>query len=130
MLRIFISIFITLHGLVHLWYFTLSQRLIKFQPEMGWTGESWLFKNMMSESTVRFIASILFIITSVLFIISGVGYLLNTKWWQLIIIISSLLSSLILLLFWDGNLSQIVEKGIIGLLINIGILIIVLIIKP
>ena len=35
MLRFLIGVFIVLHGLVHLWYVTLSQRLIEFQAEMG-----------------------------------------------------------------------------------------------
>jgi hypothetical protein len=40
MLRILFGIFVVLHGLVHLWYVVLSQRLVEFQADMGWTGES------------------------------------------------------------------------------------------
>ena len=50
MLRFVISLFIVLHGLVHLWYFTLSQRLVEFKPEMGWSGRSWIFTNFLGDN--------------------------------------------------------------------------------
>ena len=34
MLRFLIGLFVILHGMVHLWYFTLSQWLVEFKPEM------------------------------------------------------------------------------------------------
>jgi hypothetical protein len=37
--RVQSGVFIVLHGLVHVWYVTLSQRWVEFQPEMVWTGE-------------------------------------------------------------------------------------------
>lgn len=123
MFKVFVGIFVILHGLVHLWYFTLSQRLVEFKPAMGWSGESWLLKNFLEESTVRSLASVFFVLITALFVISGVGILLNTGWYRLIIVASSLLSLFVLLLFWDGNINQLVEKGIIGFLINIVILI-------
>lgn len=126
MLKLFVGIFVILHGLVHLWYFALSQRLVEFKPEMGWSGESWLFKHFMGESAIRSLATVFFILIAALFVISGVGFLLNTGWWRLIIITSSILSLLVLLIFWDGNINQLVEKGLIGFLVNIAILVIIL----
>lgn len=41
MLSFLIGAFVVLHGLVHVWYVTLSQGLVEFQPEMGWSGRSW-----------------------------------------------------------------------------------------
>jgi len=41
-MNILIGIFILLHGLVHMWYVTLSQGWVEFQANMGWTGKSWL----------------------------------------------------------------------------------------
>ena len=40
MLRIFIGIFMLLHGLVHLWYFVMSRGLVELKLEMGWSGKS------------------------------------------------------------------------------------------
>ena len=51
MLRFLFGTFVVLHGLVHLWYFTLSQRLVEFKPEMGWTGKSWILSNLLGDST-------------------------------------------------------------------------------
>lgn len=55
----FFAIFMILHWLVHLWYVTLSLRSIPYQPEMGWSGESWLLTNMLGDGGARTIASIL-----------------------------------------------------------------------
>ena len=51
--RILLGIFIILHGLVHLGYFTLSHRLVPFEPQMGWTGRSWLFTGILGDNTAR-----------------------------------------------------------------------------
>ena len=51
MLRLVIGLFIVLHGLVHLWYFTLSQRLVEFKPQMGWSGRSWVFTKIQERSS-------------------------------------------------------------------------------
>ena len=40
MLRFILSVFIVLHGLVHLLYFGQSRRLFELQPGMAWP-ESW-----------------------------------------------------------------------------------------
>jgi len=72
-MRSLFTIFILLHGLVHLWYFTLSQGLVAYQPEMGWTGRSWLFSNILGDSTTRTIASVVYVLAAFAFLVSGVG---------------------------------------------------------
>lgn len=126
MIKIIIGVFIILHGLVHVWYFILSQKLVEFRPEMGWTGESWVLKNILKEKTILSMASLSFILVALMFVISGIGFLSSTGWWKGLVVITSVLSSLVLLLFWDGRIQQIVEKGAIGLAINIFILIVVI----
>jgi hypothetical protein len=128
MVRFLTGLFIILHGLVHLWYFTLSQRLVEFKPEMGWTGKSWIFSNLLGESTTHVLASSLFVLAAIAFVISGFGIFFRAAWWP-ILVGSALLSSVILLLFWDGNMQLIVQKGLIGFLISIAILFILLILK-
>jgi hypothetical protein len=129
MVRFLIGLFIILHGLVHLWYFTLSQRLVEFKPEMGWTGKSWIFSNLLGESTTRVLASSLFVLAAIAFVISGFGIFFRAAWWCPMLVGSALLSSVILLLFWDGDMQLIVQKGLIGFLISIAILFILLILK-
>ena len=113
------GIFLILHGLVHFWYVILSFEWVTFQPDMGWTGQSWLFSPFLKDSILRPFAGILFGIAALLFIVSGISVFFNPQWLKTILLISSVFSSLILVLFWDGSTQMIVQKGIIGLIINL-----------
>lgn len=125
-MMIIAGIFIILHGLVHLWYVLLSFQWIKFQPDMGWTGNSWILSSSKERSFIRFISGTLFIIAAISFLISGIGVFLNAVWWEILILVSVVFSSLILLFFWDGKFDMMIQKGVIGLLINFVIVAIIL----
>lgn len=58
MLRFVLGIFAVLHDLVHLWYVTLSQRPVNFQPDMGWAGESWLLVSLLGDVATRWLTNI------------------------------------------------------------------------
>jgi hypothetical protein len=122
MLYFLFGLFIVLHGLVHLWFVTLSQRLVAFQPEMGWSGTSWIFTNLLGDSTTRLLASGLYMLVTFAFVLSGVGIFIRADWWRLLLMASAICSSAIMVLFWDGSLQLVVTKGLLGLLINVGIL--------
>jgi hypothetical protein len=122
MLRFLLGLFIVLHGLTHLWFFTLSQRLVAFQLAMGWTGRSWLFSNLLGDATTRALASVLFVLATIAFVVSGIGIFIRTAWWPPVLVGSAVLSAAIILLFWDGSMQLLVQKGLIGLLIDVGIL--------
>lgn len=125
-MNVLIGIFIFLHGLVHLWYLTLSQRLVEFKPEMGWTGSSWLLSNFLGDSTTRSLASVLYLLATIAFVVSSIGIFTRAEWLHPVLLGSVVLSSSILILFWDGSTQMLVQKGLIGLLINIAILIAIL----
>ena len=125
MLRFLISLFIILHGLVHLWYFTLSHGLVEFKPEMGWTGRSWILSGFLGDTIVRSVASTLFVVAAIAFMISGVGTLLRAEWWRTILLGSAILYFMILFLFWDGSMQMVIQKGLIGFLISLAILLMV-----
>ena len=127
MINLILGIFIVLHGLVHLWYFTLSQRLIQFQAEMGWTGKSWLFTSPVGDTPTRSIASVLYILATLGFIAGGIGIFIHQTWWRPTLMISAIFSSAVILLFWDGNAEMLIQKGLIGFFINIAILVILLV---
>jgi hypothetical protein len=129
MFRFLFGLFIILHGLVHLWYFTLSQRLVEFKPEMGWTGESWIFSTLLAPSTTRLLASALFVLATVAFVIRGFGIFFRTEWWRPMLLGSALFSSVILCLLWDGTMQFLVQKGLVGFLISLTILIALLLLK-
>jgi hypothetical protein len=124
-----IGIFIVLHGLVHLWYVVLSQRLIEFQAEMGWTGESWIFTPLLGDAVTRWLASVLCVLATIGFVAGGIGIFVQQEWWRPVVVGSSVLSTVIILLFWDGGMQMLVEKGLIALLINIAILVAVLVLR-
>lgn len=126
MLRFVIGTFIILHGLVHLWYFTLSQSLVAFQPAMGWTGRSWIFSNILGNSTTRSLASVLYVLAALAFVVSGVDILIRQEWLRPVLMGAAILSAATIFFFWDGSGQLLVEKGLLGLLIDAVILVSIL----
>lgn len=129
MFRFLLGLFIILHGLVHLWYFTLSQRLVEFKPEMGWTGKSWILSNLLGDSNTRSLASALFVFTTIAFVLSAVGIFGRLEWSWTVLLSSAVFSCTILLLFWDGSMQLIVQKGLIGFLISLVIVLALILLK-
>ncbi len=129
MFRFLIGLFIVLHGLVHIWYFALSQRLVAFQAEMGWTGRSWIFTNLIGDEITRSLASALYVLATLRLVAGGVGIFIQQNWWRPVFVSSAIFSSAVIILFWDGSTEMLVQKGIIGFLINLVILIALLVIE-
>lgn len=92
---------------------------------MGWTGESWLLSTFMEKSITHSVAGVLFILATIVFIISGIGILANAEWRNPLLLATAILSSIILLLFWDASFAVLVQKGLSGLLIIVGILLVI-----
>ena len=119
MMHILSGIFLFLHGLVHFWYVTLSMGWVTFQEDMGWTGRSWLLTGALSEDSLSILAAAGYSISAVLFAGVGVMMFLNqdlAKSWMLV---PAAVSSMMILVFWDGSPLMAVQKGALGLLINI-----------
>jgi hypothetical protein len=127
MFRFLFGVFVVLHGLVHLWYVTLSQRLVEFQPAMGWTGESWVFRALLDDGITRSLASVLYVMAALGFVAGGIGVLAQQAWWRPVTVGSAAFSAAIIILFWDGRIQMPVEKGLLGLLINLALLVALLI---
>ncbi len=127
--KIIFAVFLILHGLVHLLYLGQGARLFELQPGMVWPDGSWAFSKLLGETATRNTASILLILVAVGFIVGGVGVLLNQGWWQPAVVISALLSTTIYILFWDGALQGLDNKGGVGILINLAILALLLIFR-
>lgn len=118
MFTVLTGIFLVLHGLVHLWYVTLSQRWIEFEAEMGWSGESWLFTPVFGDRATRTIVGGLCALATLGFVAGGLGLVFRAAWWRPVVIGSAVVSTAIVLFFWDGRLEMVVEKGLIALIIN------------
>jgi hypothetical protein len=56
------------------------------------------------------------------FLVGGVFFITNLTIWQPIVMVSAIFSSMIYLLFWDGKMKKLGDKGGFGILINIAIL--------
>lgn len=116
------GVFVGLHGLVHMWYVTLSQGWVEFQPEMGWSGRSWLLTEVAGGGLTRTLATIFYAVATVALVASGVGLLTRSERSRPLLVGSAAFSGAVILIFWDGNTQMLVQKGLLGLLINLGIL--------
>jgi hypothetical protein len=126
MTRFLTGLFIILHGLVHLWYFTLSRGLVEFKPDTGWTGKSWLLTGVLGDSTTRTLAAALYLVATIALVVSGLAIFLRAAWWQPLLMGSAAISVATILLFWDGEMQFMVQKGLLGLLIGAAILVVLL----
>lgn len=125
-MNILSGIFLILHGLVHFWYVTMSQGWVELKADMGWTGKSWLLGSLLKPSLLHPTASVLYGLAAIAFVISGILMLINPDSSRIWLWISTILSSLTLIIFWDGNVQYIVQKGLIGLIINVIVLILLI----
>jgi hypothetical protein len=126
MLKFIISLFFVLHGLVHLLYFGQSRRLFELQPEMTWPDNSWIFSRFLPVKTTRILACLLCILAATGFITGSYGLLMNTGWWKMVIMTTAVFSSLLFLLLWDGETRKLPDKGGIGVLVIVSIIILML----
>jgi hypothetical protein len=124
-MNIVFGVFIILHGLVHLLYFGHANRYFELKPGLSWPAKSWTFSRLLSESTTRFLVSILLVIAGIGFIASGAGILFYVAWWRTVLIITSILSALLFIIFWDGRRQNLDGQGMIGVLIDIWLLVMV-----
>jgi hypothetical protein len=126
MLKIMFGIFFILHGLVHLLYFGQSQRFFKLQPGMVWPDGAWAFSKLLKKKAIRLLAGYLCLFAAFGFITGGISLFARHVGWYYLVVGSSLFSSLVFLLFWDGKVQNLDEKGAIGVLINLAILVLFL----
>lgn len=117
------SVFVILHGLVHLLYVGQSQRLFELQPDFDWPAGSWAFARLLGAGATRWLATIAFSIIALGFVVSGVGILTRHAWWHPLAIGSAALSSVMVLLLWNGRLQRLDDQGVFGLLIDAAILV-------
>jgi hypothetical protein len=123
------SIFILLHGLVHLLYFGQSQQYFELQPGMTWPNQSWILSNFFEERSIKLICSTFCAIDALVFVGGAVVLFFKLSWSEYVIILGCILTSMTYLLFWDGQLKRIDNQGGIGVLISMGIILLVFFFK-
>ncbi len=122
MLRVIVGIFILLHGLVHLLYFAQSQRFFELRPNMTWPDDSWALSKLFGDKVSRLLASIAFLLAAIGFVAGGIGVIFGQAWGRSLILGSAVFSSIIIIIFWDGKMQKLDDKGGVGLLIDMAIL--------
>ncbi len=122
MLRIVFGILFILHGLVHFLYFGQGMGYFEMQPGLTWPEGAWAFSWVFGEQAVRLIASICLVAAGIGFLAGGVGLLARQAWWHPVTWVTAAFSSLIFILFWDGKFDRFADKGWVGVLINVLIL--------
>jgi hypothetical protein len=122
MLELLAAVFLALHGLVHGWYVVLSQGWIAVEDAMGWNGESWLLTGLLPEGVILAVASVLYVLVALLFVAGAGGYLRGADWATAALLAGAVLSTLVLVAMWDGRFDLLVEKGVVGVAINLAIL--------
>lgn len=118
MLSLATGVFVVLHGLVHLWYVVLSQGWVELEDQMGWNGYSWLLSPLLPTGTVLSVGSVLYVAVALGFVAGGAGYVLRQDWAVSVIVAAAVISSVVLVAMWDGEPTLLVEKGVLGVLIN------------
>jgi uncharacterized membrane protein YphA (DoxX/SURF4 family) len=129
MLRFIVGAFFVLHGLVHLLYFGQSWRLFELQADMVWPEGSWAFSKLLGDGATRLLASIFCILAAIGFVAGGAAILVGQAWWRPVVVGAAAFSAVVFILFWDGKMQKLHDKGGIGLLIDIAILVAVLIVQ-
>ena len=127
MLKIVFGVFLVLHGLVHLLYVGQSQRLFELQPGMAWPDGSWAFSRLLGEGGARSLASGFLVLAAAGFVGAGAGVLAGQAWWRPAVVAAAAFSAALFVLFWDGGLQNLDDKGAFALLINVAILAAVLV---
>ena len=117
-----VGVFFVAHGWAHVWYIILSQRLLEIKGEVGWTGESWVLSGFLSEQVLRNVATVGYSVSLIGFMAGGAGLLLNQGWWRSVTLASAVVSLVTVILFWDGKFTMLTEKGLIGLLIDVAVI--------
>ena len=129
MWTILAGIFLILHGLVHLLYAGQSRRLFEMRPGLAWPDGAWAFSRLIGNESTRLLATVLLALAALGFAAGGLGLLFRGGWWRPAAASAAVLSMAIFALFWDGRLQAMHDKGWIGVLIDVVVLVIVLITK-
>lgn len=114
-----VALVLAAHGLVHLLYVGISQGWVEDDEAMGWNGRSWLLSRLLPEATVLTLGSALYVVVTAGFVVGAVGYLLGTAWTTSVLVGSAALSAATILLMWDGSLAKVVDKGLLGVVIDL-----------
>ena len=123
MVKIILTIFFLLHGLVYLLYAGQSMRLFELKPGMKWPDGSWACSKLLGKKTIRHLAVVICTLSTLGFVSGSLAIFLNQVWWKSLVVKTAIFSSLLFILLWDGKKRKLDDQGGIGILINLVIII-------
>jgi hypothetical protein len=121
------TIFLVLHGFVHMLYFAQSAGRFQLKPGMTWPAGSWLLARALGEKATRTFASVVCVLVAAGLVISAVGLISGQAWWRSVAVGSAAVSALLFVLCWDGQRHNLDGQGGIGILIDAIIVVMALI---
>jgi hypothetical protein len=124
--RILVSVFLALHGLVHMLYFAQSYRIFELKPGMTWPVGSWALTRPLGDNGTRAFASAFSVVLAVGLLLGAAGLLAGQAWWRSVVATSATGSALLFLLAWNGQLQNIDGQGGVGILLDVLILVTIL----
>jgi hypothetical protein len=127
--RILVSIFLALHGLVHILYFAQSARIFELKPGMTWPAGSWALSRPLGDNATRTFASVVCVLVALGFVIGAVGLISGQPWWRTPVVASAVVSVVLFVLCWNGRLQNLDGQGALGILLDGLILASVLILR-
>jgi hypothetical protein len=128
LLTLMIGALVVLHGLVHLLYSGQSWRLFELQPGMVWPENAWILSRLLGSQALRAVATLACALAAIGFVAGAAGIFLGHDWWRPIVVGSATFSTVLFALFWDGRTEHLAEKGAVGVLIDLAILIAVVVV--
>jgi hypothetical protein len=124
------ALFVLGHGIAHMVYTSLAMGwLPKLENQSTWSGASWLLTGSLGLPTTRILGAIFFTAITVLFAFTAGAVGFKEPWAATWLLWTAVASSLGLILFWDGSPQDLISKGLIGVAINIGLLVALLVFK-
>jgi hypothetical protein len=117
------GIFFILHAFVHLLYAGQALRFFELRPGLIWPDGAWAFSRLLGDPATRGLAAVSLTLAALGFLAAGLGLFFGAGWWQTMTLGAAGFSVLIYLLCWDGRFHELPDKGGVGLLISLGILV-------
>jgi hypothetical protein len=110
-------------------YLGQSARYFELQPGMTWPDGSWMFSRILGETGTRNLANALLFLAAISLVVGGIGIFTNQAWWRQVVAGAAVFSTVMYCLLWDGVIQNLANKGGVGILINLAILVALIVFK-
>jgi hypothetical protein len=127
--RVFLGIFLILHGMVYAMYVGQALQWFELKPGMQWPTGAWAFSSQMSDSGLRTLAATSVGLASLALMVGGTGMLFGAGWADWVAIGGAVLASVATILLWSGKWAEVADHGGIGVLINVAAIVAILVLR-